>query len=702
MPFLALKGSFDYWKNTKNGDQRQKHLLAVLNAIDIDTDKAVNASNAAYANIAYGAAADAAYGAAADAVADAVAAKAVAVAAVDVARVAAYATDYAAFVKAAADDKTALAVRATAAAKAAEYAATKVVRAAAYAAGYAAKAAGEYAIDLKSILLEDLESIETGAYKFQNNTIIYGALWQNFQSALRDLGCAYWGDWYARLFNKGFIIDNGDRAEIYARLNVPSEVMGKGAAVVARYLLDAKKQGELVYVNRETRLIILGSAGAGKTTLVRRLNGDFSDPTPEESTHGVDTTVELDINGVNTRVWDFGGQVIYHASHRCFMSANCVYILVVNARDEEFRDIGRLNYWLDTIRIYSENKAKVFIVLNESDNRSQNLKDFSSFKEGEYASIVQEFYGFNVRNDAVGLSAFKNDLTAYIESVGHQTFGKNDRNAMCDVKTLFEQNKKILKKDEFQKILENNNIKKHDQKRVVELFDTLGVALSYDFMADYVIDPYWISHGVYKVIDYLQKNKTGFIKYSEDVLDVVFADEHSTYPKKDRAYIFELMEYHRIGFHNKSGIRGLLVPCAASRFVPADVINSAKSDSLITHVERDTLDEIPADFFYSFVCENKDDIETRKEMSSVWQEGMVLAGNRASATVIISQNRRIEITVWGEEKETYRDMLEKCMDDLLKEYNFSAIKAHKERGGKIINIISLVLSATSAVKGIIV
>jgi len=50
-------------------------------------------------------------------------------------------------------------------------------------------------------------------------------------------------------------------------------------------------------------------------------------------------------------------------------------------------------------------------------------------------------------------------------------------------------------------------------------------------------------------------------------------------------------------------------------------------------------------------------------------------------------------TVWGEGKEAYRDMLEMRINDLLMEYSFSAIKEHKERNEKIINIISLVLNA---------
>ncbi|MCL2476529.1 COR domain-containing protein [Candidatus Bathycorpusculum sp.] len=669
LPFLAIRGNFDYWKHTNRGDQRQKYLFTILKSLDIVAN-AYNYETAASADtrvdVAVAVRATAAY---ADTRAIDAAVRAVA-AAVRVATVDDFAFTYDAPDTVATD------------------AADAAVEAFAF---------GGSTIDLKAILIEDLRSIKSGNNAFRRNLAVYGDLWGNFQSALCKLGCEYWGKWYTSLFKKGLVLDNEDYKEIQARLKVPAEIMEQGAAAVARYLKEAEKQGGLVYAQRETRLILLGSASAGKTTLARRLNGTYSDPTPEESTHGVNTEIELDFNGVKTRVWDFGGQVIYHASHRCFMSANCVYILVVNAREEECRDISRLNYWLDTIRIYSENKAKAFIVINESDNRSQNLEDFSSFMEGEYKSIIHKFYSFNICKDVAGFDAFKKDLTAYIESVGHQAFGKNDSRAMCEVTNLFKQtNKKILKKNELEAIFSSNGIKKHDQKRVVELFDTLGVALSYAFMEDYVLDPCWISRGVYKVIDYLQKNKTGLIKYSEDVFDAVFADESSIYPKGEREHIFDLMEHHKIGFRNKGGIYGLLVPCAAARFVPTDVINSAKPDSLITHVERDTLDEIPADFFNRYLCKNENNIATREEGSekriAVWQEGMVLAGNNASATVLIYHNRRIEITVWGEEKEAYRDMLEARIDDLLKDYNFSAIKDRKERNGKIINFIGLVLS----------
>jgi len=681
LPFLAVRGNFDYWKHPNNRDQRQKHLFAILHALDNTVYYAADNAYSVSATFASTLASAAAYSARTS-----------------------HTTSSADFYAASSASSVSSAAASAAASHARKpFSTTSAASAAALAvlaadSAYSAAVSADdvtYRLPLRDILLEDLQTLKNKDRKFQNKTTIYGPIWDSFQKVLRDFGCEYWGNWYAMVFAKGFVLDDDDRKEIKLRINVPDEISKQGAASVVKYLKNAKNQG-ITYAQRETRLIILGSPGAGKTTLARRLNQDFTDPKPEESTHGVDTTIVLNFNGVKTRVWDFGGQVIYHAAHRCFMSANCVYILVVNARIEEHNDIDRLDYWLDTIRSYSEGKAKVFIVINESDSRRQNLEEIKS-KTTKYEDIEPEIHGFNISKDRHDLTKFKADLAAYIERVGHQTFGKNDDKAMQAIAKLFHDGKQVIEKDEFTKILNDNNINKHDYERVIELFDTLGVALSYNFMDGYVIDPYWISHGVYRVIDYLQEQKTPFLRYSEDVFNAMFKGETNKYSSQNREYIFKLMTHHEIGFPNKGGFNGLLVPCAASMSMPANAVskcmlanvsNSAEHDSLRIRVEREDLKEIPGDFFYQYVCKNKEDIaEEQYERRAVWQDGMVLAGTNVGALVKIVANRRIEITVWGERKKEYLDVLEKRMDDLLKEYNLSATKAQQKIGEKIINIL---------------
>jgi small GTP-binding protein len=571
----------------------------------------------------------------------------------------------------------------------------KIINAAINVATYSAKAALDNKKVFEQLLIDDLHMIGHGYTKrFEVCLTLYTYhtecdIRKNFISLLHKEGYGYWAELYENIISNGFKL-NIDALE--RRCRVPLEIAEKGAKAVAAYLELVEAQG-LVFSQRETRVIILGSAGAGKTTLVKRLNGDYDFPNIQDSTHGVDTSVEIDCNGTKAHIWDFGGQVIYHASHRCFMYANCVYILVVNARTEDNRDSTRVKYWLDTIRIYSHNKAKVFLIINTSDNRIQNASDYYSFMTGEYAFLIQNIYSFNIGHDISSVISFKKDLSFYIETIGHQSFGKKDSDIIEALKDLFHEHKIVLEIEELKTLLIKCDIKtKRDQDRVIELLNTLGVALSYPFMEGFVLDPYWISHGVYKVIDYLQKNQSMFI--SPDDLDEVFMGELSVYPQNKNHHILELMEHYKIGFRNIDGVHGLIVPCAASQLRPEYITDYKDHDNIVTRIERDDLQEFPADFFYRYICSNHRNIEKNNNMWSMWQTGMVLTVHRASALVELKENRRIEITVWGDKKKEYKRELVLLIDDLLKEYHFIPHKEkRKSKNGKFVEIITLVFEA---------
>jgi hypothetical protein len=376
-----------------------------------------------------------------------------------------------------------------------------------------------------------------------------------------------------------------------------------------------------------------------------------------------------------------------------------VYILVVNARIEDTRDIDRIQYWLETIRIYTGNntsRTKVFIIINESDDRKQSVDDYESLKSGEYGDLIQDSFSFNVGKDKKSVEGFKNILSDYIKSAGHQTFGQSDYSAMEQIKAHFSKNTQVLSLSDMDKIMSESGItSKKEQKRAKRLFNTLGVALNYDFMDGYVIDPYWISHGVYKVIDYLQKRKSKLIKLNE--LHKIFSDESRLYPDDKCEYIFKLMDYYKIGLRNKAGVQGLIVPCTASYLKPSDILVDIELENLIIDIERDESQELPADFFYKLISMNEAEIKKESENWAVWQTGMVLVegGDHASALVELIRNRRIRFTIWGKNKEEYQDKLECLIDTLLKEYPYTVQKEERKRSGKTINVFVLALEAIS-------
>ena len=121
---------------------------------------------------------------------------------------------------------------------------------------------------------------------------------------------------------------------------------------------------------KRCKLLILGNGGAGKTCLSLALvpGKDPLEARTLGSTHGVQfwnwpdfrAAVGGAMEPIDLQLWDFGGQEIYHNTHRLFMSKGAVFVVVWKPGQENespppaacgYQDEWRpLRYWLDSIR----------------------------------------------------------------------------------------------------------------------------------------------------------------------------------------------------------------------------------------------------------------------------------------------------------------------------------------------------------------
>jgi internalin A len=171
--------------------------------------------------------------------------------------------------------------------------------------------------------------------------------------------------------------------------DLPPELSGSGGGqnVIARVrahfqALDQQGPGD----DRECKVLLLGNGRVGKTSLVKMLLGEAHDPA-ESSTHGIQLWtwlqgIELDGDSkaepVRLNIWDFGGQDVYHNTHRLFLSTKAVFVVVWDAFDTEgfldaqedpngYLDHRRpLHYWLDQIHSLHPD-PQVLIVRSKSD-----------------------------------------------------------------------------------------------------------------------------------------------------------------------------------------------------------------------------------------------------------------------------------------------------------------------------------------------
>jgi len=147
---------------------------------------------------------------------------------------------------------------------------------------------------------------------------------------------------------------------------------------VVRYFEDIDEFGEdFLY---EAKLLIVGEPGAGKTSLYRKLVNENAElPKKDETTRGIDiheyhfkTAQKKDFR---INLWDFGGQVIMYFAHQFFLTANSLYILVTDGRQEN----SNFKYWLHVIDLLGKD-SKIIVVQNEVGNRVHrtNLNDYVS------------------------------------------------------------------------------------------------------------------------------------------------------------------------------------------------------------------------------------------------------------------------------------------------------------------------------------
>lgn len=168
-------------------------------------------------------------------------------------------------------------------------------------------------------------------------------------------------------------------------MGVPTEVLSENnysncIHVFSSWVNDIQ-QGE--DQDQEVKVFVLGNGTAGKTQICRQLRGQgYDDKVP--STHGVqighfELLPDTGHGATNAKLWDFGGQDIYHGTHALFLEGRAVFILVWSREVEaagDYEESGlsmhhhRLTYWLDYVRSLAGKDAALIVVQAKCDRES--------------------------------------------------------------------------------------------------------------------------------------------------------------------------------------------------------------------------------------------------------------------------------------------------------------------------------------------
>lgn len=199
-----------------------------------------------------------------------------------------------------------------------------------------------------------------------------------------------------------------------------------------------KSFGEAAPVKNDTyKVLVVGDGKAGKSCMVERLvRNRFLDTW--DSTHGISVEHFVDENKrygfpYKLNLWDFGGQDIYHHTHRMFLQANATYILLWNAeteyQDKIVQPIGnkkhhwenkKVPYWLDYIRYLGQGSP---VVVAQTHSLPADKRDPHPNEAGllqayrEVLPYVSEFLHLDAEEEDAKRSGYKRLLQEVEEAI---------------------------------------------------------------------------------------------------------------------------------------------------------------------------------------------------------------------------------------------------------------------------------------------
>jgi GTPase SAR1 family protein len=197
---------------------------------------------------------------------------------------------------------------------------------------------------------------------------------------------------------------------------------------------------------KKLKLVLLGNTGAGKTTLAdilakekKAFNG---------STHGVNF-FNFNVEDINVRGYDFGGQDYYHNTHYSFFDNGALYAIIwgnnqkdkFNQSDEEI--LFPLNYWLGSLNKYSY--SEIIHNFYEQLNIFKQQNDFNHLQE---LNNILSDYDFPILNEDLSIHIIDSFITNTNVSLN-----KIKRN----INEIVHKIDKVLENDNFIKYRIDNN-----------------------------------------------------------------------------------------------------------------------------------------------------------------------------------------------------------------------------------------------------
>ncbi len=193
----------------------------------------------------------------------------------------------------------------------------------------------------------------------------------------------------------------------------PVEIVKQGKGAVISYFTQIANEGGKVEYLFETKVLIIGEGGTGKTSFAVKMKGPSNSlPKDEDTTLGIEVSkwnfeIEHLLRGnqtMFTNLWDFGGQKLYQGTHQIFFSVKSFYVLLAASRE----DSTDFAYWLNTVEQLAGTESKLLIVANIKHGHKPQI-DTNGLK-GRFGDMIAGIFEVDLEKDQPRTRELQNEL----------------------------------------------------------------------------------------------------------------------------------------------------------------------------------------------------------------------------------------------------------------------------------------------------
>ncbi len=454
----------------------------------------------------------------------------------------------------------------------------------------------------------------------------------------------------------------------------PLEVVKQGNEYIRNYYSQIATQGkDYLY---EAKMLIVGEGGAGKTTLAHKIKDtDCPLPTIDDRTKGITiNTHSFSVpaqNRTETRpfqlnVWDFGGQEIYHATHRFFLSRRSLYVLVADNRE----DNTDFNYWLNIIELFAGD-SPIIIVLNEKDDVQRIIN--TSELRSRYPYSLKELLSVNFKTHEETDSEKRQQrlklirqLISHIEHYAAHLphIGEPVPALWVDIRQAVENDSRnyIYFEQFFQICYDQGITDKRDIVTLLSYFHDLGIVLHFAdnplLRERVILKPAWATNAVYRIFDNdLIIAKQG--RFTRADCSALWSDTQYNYMHD--VLIALMKNFHLV--YEIGNTDNLIAP----QMLPQDTPNYTWDDTNNSLMQFRYDLFMPKGILWQFIVTMYRYI---KNHSWVWRNGVILERDGTSAEVRENLfERRIYLRFSGTSIAEFRAIIADRLDEISQSYH---------------------------------